>query len=82
MHSVRRRVPLVALFIASSLSIDASAQSPMTLAATVGCTYATCAIRVERSLFGERLVRGAIGERVSTLGMFGGGVDLLLVGED
>ena len=82
MHSVGRRVPLVALFIASSLSIDASAQSPMALAATVGCTYATCAIRVERSLFGEHLVRGAIGERVSTLDMFGGGVDLLLVGED
>ncbi len=54
----------------------------MTTAASLGCTYATCALRIERSLFAERLVGGAAAERVSTLGMFGGGVEVLLSGAD
>jgi len=64
------------------MSVPASAQAPRTVAATVGCTYATCALRIERSLFAERLVRGETGERVGTLGLFGGGVDVLLGGSD
>jgi hypothetical protein len=82
MRRVYRRIPLVALIIAPTLSGAASAQATRTVAAAVGCTYATCALRVERSLFGQRLVRGAMGERVSTIGAFGGGVDLLLGGAD
>ena len=78
MRRLHRRISEMAFVLASSMSVEASAQAPMTVAAPVGCTYATCAIRIERSLFGERLVRGAVGERVSTLGLFGGGVDLLL----
>jgi hypothetical protein len=77
MRRIHRRISLIALVIAFSMSVEASAQAPMTVTAQVGCTYATCAVRIERSLFGERLVRGALGERVSTLGLFGGGVDLL-----
>jgi hypothetical protein len=82
MLPIHRRIPLVAFAIASSMSVAASAQGPMTGAAAVGCTYATCAIRIERGVFAERLVRGATGERVSTLGGFGDGVDVLLGGSD
>ena len=82
MRRIHRRVPLVALVIASFLTVESSAQAPMAVATAVGCTYATCAVRVEGGLFTERLVRGAPGERVSTLGAFGGGVDLLFGGAD
>ena len=63
-------------------ALQASAQSPTTAAATSGCTYATCALRVERGLFTERLVHGAAGEELSTIGAFGSGVDVLLSGPD
>jgi hypothetical protein len=76
------RVPLVALIIASFVTVRAEAQAPRAVATAVGCTYETCAVRVEGGLFAERLVRGAPGERVSTLGPLGGGVDLLLGGPD
>jgi hypothetical protein len=82
MRRIQRRVFVTGFVIASSMSVKASAQAPMTVAAAAGCTYATCAIRIERSLFSERLVRGATGERVSTLGPFGGGVDMLTNGAD
>src|SRR4051812_8732740 len=82
MRRVYCRVPLVALLVAPLFSVAASAQAPMTGAAAVGCTYATCALRIEGGLFGQRLVRGAMDERVSTIGAFGGGVDLLLAGAD
>jgi hypothetical protein len=47
-----------------------------------GCTYQTCALRVEPGFFGPRLLRGGSGETVSKLGMFGGGVAALLTGPD
>ena len=52
-------------------------------AAPVGCTYETCALRVEQSYLGApKLLRGRAGEQVGALGMFGGGVDTLLAGPD
>jgi len=60
----------------------AAAQAPLAAGVPVGCTYATCALRVEPAFFGPRLVRGASGEVVSRLGGFGGGVDSLLAGPD
>jgi hypothetical protein len=52
--------------------------------APAGCTYETCALRVEPGGFlsGPKLLRGRAGERVGSLGMFGGGVDTLLAGPD
>jgi hypothetical protein len=48
-----------------------------------GCTYETCALRVEPSFFfPAKLVRGRAGEEVGRLGGFGGGVDTLLAGPD
>jgi hypothetical protein len=49
-----------------------------------GCTYQTCALRLEPSfLTGERVVRGASGEAVGgRAGMFGRGVHPLLTGPD
>ena len=82
MHCVRHPVLLVAILLASASAARSSAQSPTTAAAAAGCTYATCALRVERSLFAERLVRGATAKPVSTLGVFGGGVEVLMSGSD
>lgn len=48
----------------------------------VGCTYRTCALRLETNLWSEVIVRGEPGERVSRLGPFGSGVDVLLAGPD
>ena len=59
-----------------------SGQAPSALGTTAGCTYATCALRVEPSFFGTHLVRGTRGERVGRLGGFGGGVESLLTGPD
>jgi hypothetical protein len=46
------------------------------------CSYSVCALRVERGLFGSRLVRGATGEPVGRLRGFGSGVAVLLRGSD
>ena len=82
MRPVHHRALLIAIMLACSVPVEASAQSPTASAASAGCTYATCALRVERSLFAERLVRGATEERVSTLGVFGSGVEVLTSGSD
>ena len=48
-----------------------------------GCTYETCALRVEPRFFsGPRLLRGREGVEVGTLGAFGGGADTLLAGPE
>jgi hypothetical protein len=48
-----------------------------------GCTYETCALRVEPRFFSApRLLRGRDGVEVGKLGAFGGGVDSLLAGPD
>lgn len=51
--------------------------------ARAGCTYETCALRVEPRFWGpSRLLRGREGVEVGKLGAFGGGVDSLLAGPD
>lgn len=60
----------------------ATAQTPVAPGVAPGCTYATCALRLEPGFFGRRLVRGASGESVSRLGAFGGGIQPLLNGPD
>jgi len=48
-----------------------------------GCTYETCALRVEPRFFSvPKLLRGREGVEVGKLGGFGGGVDSLLAGPD
>jgi hypothetical protein len=77
--STRCSRTLIGLIVACMTAGDAAAQG----SAPAGCTYATCALRVEPSFFlAPRLVRGASGEMVSRLGGFGGGLDLLLHGPD
>jgi hypothetical protein len=58
----------------------AVAQSPAAVPA--GCTYATCALRVEPRFWATHLVRGADGESVGRIGGFGGDVGVLLAGPD
>jgi hypothetical protein len=70
---------LAALVAPASVSAQAGpARVPL------GCTYETCALRVEPGGFlsGPKLLRGRTGERIGSLGMFGGGVDTLLAGPD
>ena len=63
------------------LAREAAAQAPSTLPA--GCTYATCALRIEPEFWGPRLVRGVNGEHVGgKLTGFGGGIDPILAGPD
>lgn len=60
----------------------ASAQSAVARA-PAGCTYETCALRVEpHFLTPSRLLRGREGVEIGRLGAFGGGVDSLLAGPD
>lgn len=79
----RRAARLAALLAALPLAaLPALAQEAGAAAGIpAGCTYLTCALRVEPG-WGERLVRGAAGETVSGLGGFGGGVNVLLAGPD
>jgi hypothetical protein len=64
--------------------VPARAQTPADPAGVpADCTYATCALRVERSFLSDYLVRGATGEKVGgNLGGFGGGMEPLLAGPD
>lgn len=51
--------------------------------APAGCTYETCALRVEPAILAApRLLRGRAGIEVGRLGAFGGGVDTLLAGPE
>jgi hypothetical protein len=76
----RRIVIAFALTLAAPLA--AGAQSSVARA-PVGCTYETCALRVEPRFWGpNRLLRGREGVEVGKLGGFGGGVDTLLAGPD
>lgn len=59
-----------------------SGQAPSAPGTPAGCTYATCALRVEPAFFSTQLVRGTRSERVGRLGGLGGGVELLLTGPD
>jgi len=74
------RLPLVAVVALAALPCSADAQAART---PVGCTYETCALRVEpRFWTPPRLLRGRHGVEVGKLGAFGGGVDTLLAGPD
>lgn len=74
-----RTVALAALVAPSTMLAQGGA-----VRAPAGCTYETCALRVEPGGFlsGPKLLRGRTGERIGSLGMFGGGVDTLLAGPD
>jgi hypothetical protein len=72
---------MLALSATSALAAQSSPVAPATPPS--GCTYATCALRVESGFFSTRLVRGATGEPIGdALGVFGSGVDPLLTGPD
>lgn len=73
-----RAVVVAALLAPGSASAQAGpARVP------VGCTYETCALRIEQGFFSApALLRGRAGEQVGSLGPFGGGVDTLLAGPD
>ena len=74
------RISLAALIAFAVVPCSAAAQATR---APVGCTYETCALRVEPRFFSPpRLLRGRSGVEVGKLGAFGGGVDTLLAGPD
>ena len=74
------RLGIAALVALAVLPCTASAQVSR---APSGCTYETCALRVEPRLFSAPLLlRGRQGVEVGRLGGFGGGVDSLLAGPD
>lgn len=76
------RIRLVAFVAFAAVPLSASAQSSP-VRAPIGCTYETCALRVEPRFFSApRLLRGREGVVVGKLGGFGGGVDTLLAGPD
>lgn len=77
---IRRIVIAVALTLIVPVAVRAQSSAA---SAPVGCTYETCALRVESRFWGpERLLRGREGVEVGKLGGFGGGVDTLLAGPD
>ena len=79
----RRGIVLMTGVLAALLGGQrSSGQAPSAPGTPVGCTYATCALRVEPTFFGMQLVRGTHGERVGRLSGFGGGVESLLSGPD
>lgn len=76
-----RRI-VIALSLMFVAPLVANAQSSVARA-PLGCTYETCALRVEPRFWGpHRLLRGREGVEVGKLGGFGGGVDTLLAGPD
>jgi len=79
MSSMLPRAAALAALLATPLAAGAQAPAPSGIPA--GCTYATCALRLEQA-WGMRIVRGASGERVGRIGGFGSGVDVLLAGTD
>lgn len=74
----------IALLPAVARPASAQVQRDSTPGYQAGCTYETCALRLEPSLLtGMRIVRGAAGEAVGgRAGMFGRGVHPLLTGPD
>ena len=88
---MRRSIATIAVVLGSAFAgaPAALAQTPASSSASgtsgipAGCTYASCALRVERSFLNTHFVRGAAGERVGgNLGGFGGGMEPLLAGPD
>lgn len=78
-----RHIACAVLLSAAAVPVGVHAQVPQRDSLSTSCTYATCALRLEPSLLGARLVRGAGSEQVGgRLGVFGGGVEPLLAGSD
>jgi hypothetical protein len=78
------RPHLIRAFVFAALvaPVSVSAQAGP-VRAPAGCTYETCALRIEQGFFSAPvLLRGRAGEQVGSLGPFGGGVDTLLAGPD
>jgi hypothetical protein len=75
-----KRVVITSVLLAYVALYPQSAGAQATPDST--CTYTRCALRIDHGFFNTRLVRGSTGERVSRLGWFGGGVDILLAGSD
>lgn len=79
--SAPMRLPLALGLLAFSipLAAPAAAQADTTAARVapraLGCTYETCALRIEPGLFGSAVVRGRQGERVSGISLFGSRVE-------
>lgn len=75
--SAPMRLPLALGLLAFSipLAAPAAAQADTTAARVapraLGCTYETCALRIEPGLLGTAVVRGRQGERVSGISLFG-----------
>lgn len=76
------RIRLAALIALAIVPLAANAQ-PSASRAPAGCTYETCALRVEPRFWTPSvLLRGREGTEIGRLGAFGGGVDSLLAGPD
>src|SRR4051812_10996158 len=74
---------ILTVLLALAAPLASSAQSGAPVRAPAGCTYETCALRIEPRFFASaRLLRGRTGEPVGSLGGFGSGVDTLLAGPD
>jgi hypothetical protein len=82
---IRRLRPAAIILVGAAVAgvpFAARAQ-PAVSRAPAGCTYDTCALRVEPSfLLAPRLLRGRAGVEIGRLGAFGGGVDSLLAGPE
>jgi hypothetical protein len=74
-----RAAALAALLLVTGRA--AGAQVAAAAGVPPGCTYQTCALRLEQG-WGMRIVRGAEGQRVGKVGGFGTGVGVLLAGPD
>jgi hypothetical protein len=78
MKTLPRSIAIVLLVSGTSRGLAAQAPNPIAVAnvavsrataAAPPCTYATCALRVERSIWHRRIVRGATGSSVASLDM-------------
>lgn len=61
----------------AGLLIGSLSSTPLPAQTDSACTWDTCALRLHRSLFGWRIVRGLEGEKVAGLGWFVGDLPLL-----
>ena len=72
----RMLTAITALLVAHAPGLVAQTGVP------AGCTYATCALRLEPVFLGVALMHGASGDSATRLGGFGAGVETLLAGPD
>jgi hypothetical protein len=83
MHPRTAIAAIVVTILAGARALPAQTPAAAPAGIAANCTYATCALRVERGFLSQHLVRGAAGEQVGgNLGGFGGGMGPLLAGPD